>query len=84
MIPSVFNELIRGVNRQALIKELDQRGYLAHYKTGSLMDTRSVHGESKRGVVFIPSAWEGEPDPAEVEEELQKAKRGTIEDLFED
>ena len=81
LIPPVFNDLAKGANRKALMAELDQRGYLAHNNEGNLMETKCVQGSSKRGVVFIPSAWDGEPTRKEIEEESQRVK-ANMEALF--
>lgn len=83
MLTPVYNSLTRGTNRKALRNELDSRGCLAYNKEGNLKETISVSGETKRGMIFIPSSWNGEPEPEEVEEELQKAKREIPDDLFD-
>lgn len=60
MLSPVFDEMIRGVNRKVLLRELDKSGCLAHTASGGLMETKSVNGSNVRGIVFIPAAWEGE------------------------
>lgn len=82
MLMPVIKSLTRGVTRNALRKELERLGYLAYNSEGNLKDSISVNNDTKRGWVFIPSVWEGEPTSEEVEEERQMVRRGTIEDLF--
>ena len=62
MFPLVFNDLIKGVNRQAIMAELDKRGWLARTATGRIMETKDIDGESVRGITFIPAVWKGHPE----------------------
>jgi len=75
---TVFNDLARSVNSKALEEDLDRRGYLEHNKNGLVRKSVSINNKTLWGYVFIPSAWEGEPDPTEVEE-----NKPTIDELFE-
>lgn len=64
MLAQVFEELTRGVNRKLLRHEMRKKGWLVCNSSGGLMETKSVDGRNVRGVVFIPSAWEGIPEPS--------------------
>lgn len=59
-ISQVLEELFKGVNRRTIMSEIDKKGWLAHTSRGSIMETKSIHGRTVRGLVFIPSVWENE------------------------
>ena len=56
-ITPVLDELFRGVNKRAIIEELKEKGWIALTSRGTIMETKSICGNTKRGLVFIPSAW---------------------------
>ena len=62
MITPEFELLTKGAHRQIILMEMDKRGWLAHTSQGKLMVTKSVNGRNQRGIIFIPSAWEGTPE----------------------
>ena len=64
MLSQVFEELARGVNHKLLKREMQKKGWLVCNSSGGLMETKSIDGRNVRGVVFIPSAWEGSPEPS--------------------
>lgn len=64
MLSQVFEELARGVNHKLLKQEMQKKGWLVCNSSGGLMETKSIDGRNVRGVVFIPSAWEGSPEPS--------------------
>ncbi|UQZ90636.1 hypothetical protein C4J81_16050 [Deltaproteobacteria bacterium Smac51] len=81
LLTPAFNEQTKGVNRKALLAALDRLGCLAHTSAGTIKTNKWVNGRNMTGVVFIPSSWEGKPDPEELEEERQKAMRN-VDALF--
>lgn len=64
MLSQVLENLARGVNRKLLKQQMQKKGWLVCNSNGGLMETKSVGKRNVRGVVFIPSAWEGSPEPS--------------------
>ena len=75
-----FSDLIRGVSRRALINVLDSLGYLLHTATGTVKDTLSINNASERGLIFITSAWEGEPESPKDQIDSKVSESATAEE----
>ena len=58
MLPAVFNEMLRGVNRKPVLDELIKRRWIELKDDGTIRETKSIDGTNYRGLIFIPSAWE--------------------------
>ena len=62
MLSAVANEILRGVNRKALLDELSKRGWIELKDDGTIRETKSIDGTNYRGLIFKPSAWEEKVD----------------------
>ena len=82
MLSPIFEELVGMGIRRRLIEEMNRLGWLAHTSTGKLMETKSVHGVSKRGVVFTPAVWEGKPDEPTTPSKPIEEKPEDLDDVF--
>jgi len=78
-----FSDLIRGVSRRALINALDSLGYLAHTTTGTVQEHVSINKTRERGMLFIASAWEGEPESPEDQTDSKTSEPSTPEVIFD-
>ena len=58
MLPATANEILKGINRNAVLKEMIKRGWLELKDDGTIRDTKSINGTNSRGYIFIPKAWE--------------------------
>lgn len=82
LLTQTFNELRKNSNREEVLDYFDNMGGLAYTRTGTRKTSQWIGDRNVTGVVFIPSAWEGKPDPEEVEEGRQRAMRN-VEALFD-
>jgi hypothetical protein len=82
LLTQTFNELTKYANRKEVLEYFDKIGGLAHTSKGKIKTCQWVNGRNVSGVVLIPSAWEGKPDPEEIEEERQRVLRN-VEDIFD-
>ena len=78
MFSPIFDELIKGVNRKALISELDKLGWLVHTRTGKIMHTKEVDQNTVRGVIFRPSAWKGKPEKETIARQPLKTYKNAV------
>ena len=85
ILTPTFNDLIKGANQNEVLKYLGSLGGLGYNSKGKPQTSKWVSSRDKNatGVVVIPSAWEGIPDPQELEEERKKAECNTLDALFE-
>lgn len=60
-------EICRGSGKNSLLLTLENMGWLARTITGRVMETKTVPGKGNvRGVVLVPSRWEGGQEDEEV------------------
>ena len=65
LLGPVFSQLIRGCNKAQVLEELKRMGWVVLNANGNLLETKSVNGMNKRGIVFRPCAWTGPCEPTD-------------------